>query len=180
MTQHIASKTGDKGTTGLFDGKRYEKAHPIFDLLGGLDEISASLGLVKKYLPDHQKVHFQNLETIQDELLQIGAYFASLKAPRQVMYTDNCLELVEMWLAELEEKLPDLSVFIKPGGANGAAELHVARCVCRRVERSYWVYLDFLNEDEKKLILDIPGKYLNRLSDYLFQLARFVELDKRL
>jgi cob(I)alamin adenosyltransferase len=144
----IVTKTGDQGETGLFDGRRLPKADPTFEVLGDLDELSAHLGLTST--PETRR--------IQEDLFALGALLAGTKGSMQ-----NALTRIEEEINALEPTLPPLKNFILPGGSPEAAQLHLARAVCRRAER-HLTRLPALPEAA------LP--YLNRLSDYLFLLAR--------
>lgn len=136
----IYTKTGDGGTTSLFNGKRVKKSHKIIEALGTIDELNASMGLLK-------------LTDIQKDLMAISAEVAGYK--NQVL--GSRVQWLEKEIDRMQKELPGLRNFILPTG-----QIHLARAVCRRAERR----INFL---KNKNIL----KYLNRLSDYLFVLARW-------
>ena len=144
----IVTKTGDRGETGLLKGERLPKIAPLFDVIGDLDELSAQLGLTP------------SAETgkIQNDLFELGAILAGSSGDMA-----KPLLRIEEELTALEATLPPLKNFILPGGGPSAAQLHLARTVCRRAER----HLAALTEKP-----DHALPYLNRLSDYLFLLAR--------
>ena len=152
----IYTKKGDDGTTSLYGGKRLSKANAIFELLGGLDELSASLGFLGscKVL-----VIKKDVVEIQQRLFEMGASIAGAKP-----FTITVEEL-EKKMDWYESKNKPLSTFILPGGTPAACYLHNARTICRRVERAFVAH--------KNAKLEFPCQYLNRLSDLLFVMARF-------
>jgi cob(I)alamin adenosyltransferase len=166
MAFRIYTKTGDKGETALFGGKRLPKNHLRIDAYGTIDELNAFLGLVR----DHTDGTLASLlKSIQDRLFTIGANLAS--DPDKQMGVPDIVEediqLLEQEMDKMDESLPELKHFILPGGHPVVSYCHVARCVCRRAER----LVVTLSQQEK--VEDILIKYLNRLSDYLFLLGRY-------
>ena len=171
----IYTKTGDNGETALYGGTRVSKANARVEAYGTIDEVNAFLGLAKANISDESII--SQLQKIQFNLFTVGSEAATPTDqltlangnPRlPLMISEKEIEELEIWMDAMEENLKPLQFFILPGGGNETTSLHLARTVCRRAERS----LVFLNETEevrKDLI-----KYLNRLSDYLFVLARFV------
>ncbi len=148
LPMSIVTKTGDKGETGLLKGRRLPKTDPLFEVIGDLDELSAQLGLT----------HNNSTERIQNDLFELGALLAGLEGGMIAQ-----LQRIEEELFVLEPTLAPLKNFILPGGAPEAAQLHLARAVCRRAER----HLASLSIQPAHAL-----PYLNRLSDYLFLLAR--------
>ena len=171
----IYTKTGDAGETALYGGTRVSKSSARVDSYGNIDELNSFIGVAKAQISD--KNILNQLKKIQFNLFTVGSEAATPTDKLTLANGNSRLTLIispketeelEMWMDEMEEKLEPLKYFILPGGGGGATAIHVARTVCRRAERS----LVFLNEAESvrpELI-----KYLNRLSDYLFVLARFV------
>lgn len=162
----IYTKTGDSGTTGLFGGKRLPKNHLRIETYGTVDELNSYIGLVRDVTTDNETRDL--LKSIQDRLFTIGSNLAS-DPDKNVITPDlhvEDIEVLEKAMDKMNEALPALKNFILPGGHTTVSFCHVARCVCRRAER----LVVALNENEpvEPLIL----KYLNRLSDYLFVLAR--------
>ncbi len=162
----IYTRTGDDGTTGLFGGKRVLKCEELVDVYGSIDELNSWIGLVRTQevgLKTQDKSFFQ---TIQEDLFTIGSTLAGWKGD----LTDIGKRVGEMekQIDEWEKELPDLTNFILPGGSTDAARVHVARSICRRVERQA-VALKQKKEIDPAII-----KYLNRLSDLLFTLARII------
>ena len=171
----IYTKTGDKGETALYGGTRVSKASARVDAYGTIDELNSFLGFAKTEIKD--ETVSEQLKKIQFDLFTVGSEsatptdqltLANGKSRLSLMISETEIEELETWMDNFEEELQPLQYFILPGGGKAATALHICRTVCRRAERS----LVFLNESEKvrpELI-----KYLNRLSDYLFVLARYV------
>lgn len=171
MALRIYTKTGDDGTTGLFGGHRVAKDSLRIESYGTVDELNSLLGLVRSY--DITTDHDALLGTVQEGLFVLGADLAtprvsdrSFQIPR---VTEGDVECLERAIDLLEEGLPPLANFILPGGTQGGATLHLARTVCRRAER----IVVRLTHEEPEIGL-LPQQYLNRLSDFLFVLARAV------
>ncbi len=166
MAFKIYTKTGDKGETSLFGGKRLPKHHIRIESYGTVDELNSFIGVVRDHLGDDSLK--KELEVIQNRLFTIGANLAS--DPDKQMDTPDILEsdisLLEQSMDDMDEQLPPLKNFILPGGHPAVSYCHVARCVCRRAERMVVA----LAENEP--VAEILIRYLNRLSDYLFMLAR--------
>ena len=168
----IYTKTGDQGKTSLLGGTRVLKSHIRIEAYGTIDELNAQLGLLKdKEIDPALK---ENLFRIQHELFDIGAYLACETDPskfRLRLIEERHIEKLEQEIDWMEEDLPPLRNFILPGGHPSVSFCHIARCVCRRAERNVIT----LNEYEN--ISGMVIKYLNRLSDYLFVLARRISKD---
>ena len=175
MTFKIYTKTGDKGETSLYGGTRVSKAAARVESYGTLDELNAFIGLAKAEISD-EKVLSQ-LQKIQFDLFTVGSEAATPTDKMLLANGKNRLDLMisekeiielELWMDDFDAELEPLKFFILPSGGKAAATVHVCRTVCRRAERA----MVFLNETEEvrpELI-----KYLNRLSDYLFILARYI------
>jgi cob(I)alamin adenosyltransferase len=170
MALKIYTKTGDKGSTGLIGGTRIPRNHIRIESYGTVDELNSFIGLLADYLQDeHSKTI---LREIQDRLFTIGSSLASdpnknikMKIPA---LREEDISLLEKEIDTMEEKLEPMKFFILPGGHVIVSTAHIARCVCRRAERLCVALQE--NEFIEPLIL----KYLNRLSDYLFVLARYI------
>lgn len=167
----IYTKTGDKGTTSLIGGTKVLKSHERIEAYGTVDELNSYIGLCRDLIED--KSIKSQLQEIQDRLFTIGAALAcdpdketKLKIP-DIKETD--VELLETAMDKMDEDLMPLQHFILPGGHPTVSHIHIARCVCRRTERLV-VNLLLESEEHESLII----KYINRLSDYLFTLSRFV------
>ncbi|MBI5915367.1 MAG: cob(I)yrinic acid a,c-diamide adenosyltransferase [Bacteroidetes bacterium] len=166
MAFKIYTKTGDAGETALFGGKRLPKSHLRIEGYGTVDELNSFLGVVRDSTED---AHIREvLFEIQNRLFDLGAHLATDPSKKMSLpnLTTDDIQLLENEIDSMEGTLPALKNFILPGGHTTASFCHVARCVCRRAER----LVVALNMDEpvEPLVL----KYLNRLSDYLFVLAR--------
>jgi len=164
----IYTKTGDEGETSLFDGTRVSKTHPRVAAYGDVDELQASLGVVRAAIVDDDLATW--LTTLQRDLFALGARLADPAhkiAPRvsKVAITDESIVRLESWIDELEAELPPLKHFILSGGVQAGAGLHLARTVCRRAERAVIA----LGADTVDSLVYV---YLNRLSDLLFVMAR--------
>ena len=172
----IYTRTGDGGETGLFGGGRVSKDHVRVEAYGVVDELNAGLGLCVEAVADQEIRNW--LSWIQNDLFSLGS---SLSAPRGEdgrvrpelpPLPVERLEEMETWIDLATEEAPELRSFILPGGTRGAASLHLARTICRRAERA----VVRLNRDGESDPLVI--KYLNRLSDLLFALARLENVRK--
>ena len=171
----IYTKTGDKGETSLYGGTRVSKAAARVESYGTLDELNAFIGLAKAEISD-EKVLSQ-LQKIQFDLFTVGSeaatptdklILANGKNRLDLMISEKEILELEHWMDDLDAELEPLQFFILPSGGKAAASVHVCRTVCRRAERAM-VYLNETDEVRPELI-----KYLNRLSDYLFILARYI------
>ncbi len=166
MSFKIYTKTGDKGETSLFGGKRLPKSHVRIDSYGTVDELNAYVGLLRDGVED---AHIREvLKSVQDRLFTIGSNLAS--DPDKSMAVPDIREsdiaVLEREMDRLDEELPELKHFILPGGHVVVSYCHLARCVCRRAERQVVAL------SQHEAVEDILIRYLNRLSDYFFMLAR--------
>lgn len=163
----IYTKTGDKGTTALFGGKRVSKDDTRVEAYGDIDELNAILGVCLADLK-HDDLRSLLIQ-IQNDLFAVGAQLANPSKKKQKeksRFTGEKIEYLETSIDRYEEELPPMKDFILPGGHTSSARLHFARTLCRRAERQM-VHL-MRTEEVDPLIL----VYLNRLSDLLFVLAR--------
>lgn len=157
----IYTRTGDAGTTGLGDGSRMDKDDPLIEAMGTVDELNSSLGwLLVQQLP---QVLCEQLVEIQHDLFDLGG---ELCMPGHSVITEPRITGLEQWLDAWNEQLSPLREFILPGGTEAAAAAHVARTICRRAERR------LLTAARAHEINPQSQRYLNRLSDYLFVIAR--------
>lgn len=175
----VYTKTGDKGTTALFGGTRVPKDHIRIESYGTVDELNSYIGLIRdQEINTHYK---EILIEIQDRLFTVGAILAT-PPEKEVMkngelrlqklgIVESDIELLENEIDAMEDSLPQMTHFVLPGGHTTVSYCHIARCVCRRAERLS-VHLSH-NEP----VAPIAIKYLNRLSDYLFVLARKLTFD---
>lgn len=175
----VYTKTGDKGTTALFGGTRVPKDHARIESYGTVDELNSYIGLIRDQEMD---AHYKEiLIEIQDRLFTIGALLATppekevLKngKPRlqKLGIIESDITLLEKEIDCMEAALPQMTHFVLPGGHTTVSYCHIARCVCRRAERLV-VHLS-----HNEAVADVVIIYLNRLSDYLFVLARKLSKD---
>ncbi|CAM1340757.1 cob(I)yrinic acid a,c-diamide adenosyltransferase [Tenacibaculum amylolyticum] len=174
----IYTKTGDKGTTALFGGTRVPKYHLRIESYGTVDELNSYIGLIRDQQID--EVSKNALIKIQDELFTLGAMLATppekevLKNGKERLnipkINQESIDFLENEMDTMNETLPPMTHFILPGGHQTVSFCHIARCVCRRTER-----LAVALHEEEPVDTSIL-MYLNRLSDYLFVLARKLSL----
>lgn len=166
---------GDKGKTSLFSGERVPKHHIRIESYGALDELNSLLGAVLSYLPEQEHAVREDLEGIQSHLFLAGAWLATTPNSSATGYLTtlppDVSKNLEHRIDVLSEQLPVLKEFILPGGQSVAAWSHVARTVCRRCERRL---TELIEESADASELAAIQVYLNRLSDYLFVLARYL------
>ncbi|MCW3073582.1 MAG: cob(I)yrinic acid a c-diamide adenosyltransferase [Flaviaesturariibacter sp.] len=171
MAMKIYTKTGDKGTTSLIGGTKVSKSHIRIESYGTVDELNSWVGVIIDHITDtHSR---QTLKEVQDRLFTIGSSLAcdpekepKLKIPD---LHESDVEALEKEIDRMNETLEPMRAFILPGGAPAVSFAHVARCVCRRAER-LCVAMQADDMEVESLVL----KYLNRLSDYLFVVARYI------
>ncbi|KHD87737.1 MAG: cobalamin adenosyltransferase [Bdellovibrio sp. ArHS] len=171
----IYTRTGDKGTTRLVDGSCVEKFNPRVEAYGTVDELNSVLGVVRSSLAAVTEIKALDaiLEKVQNELFNIGSLLATEKDEVFKLLpaiTDEQIHFLEKQIDLLTVELPELRNFILPAGHLVAAHLHVARTSCRRAERRS---AEIAVKDERYAQ---TLQYLNRLSDYLFVAARWVNL----
>ena len=157
----IYTRTGDEGTTGLADGKRRAKNDPRVHCMGEVDELNASIGFVMSQLDDGPLR--QVLFGVQHDLFDIGA---ELCQPGKQLISEDYVNGLERSADEFGADLGSLKEFILPGGSAAVASIHLARTLCRRVERS------LVGLAQAEFVNPVTGAYINRLSDLLFILAR--------
>ena len=170
----IYTKGGDKGTTSLVGGKRVPKNHPRVEAYGDLDELISFLGII---ISDTQIEQAKmNLRKIQEELMLISAHFASDGSSKALKEVDeSAISFLESEIDSMTAALPPQTAFILPGAPRVSSECHVARTICRRAERhSLAIGTGGEANTEVSGQIVIGQKYLNRLSDYLFTLARYL------
>lgn len=171
----IYTRTGDKGTTRLVDGSCVEKFNPRVEAYGTVDELNSSLGIVRAALTPFAELQELDgiLEKVQNELFNIGSLLATEKDEVFKLLPpihEEQVRFLEMQIDELTFQLPELRNFILPAGHPIAAALHVSRTSCRRSERRS---AEIAVKDERYAL---ALQYLNRLSDYLFVAARWVNM----
>ncbi len=175
----IYTKTGDQGKTSLFGGTRVYKSNLRIDAYGTVDELNSYIGLIRDQKID--KNTFKTLIKIQNDLFTLGAMLATppeneklksgkdrLKIPK---ITEDSASFLEKEIDQINKDLPEMTHFILPGGYPTVSFCHIARNVCRRAER-ITVHLDLTEPVDPNILI-----YLNRLSDYLFVLARKLTKD---
>ncbi|MEZ4856644.1 MAG: cob(I)yrinic acid a,c-diamide adenosyltransferase [Gelidibacter sp.] len=175
----IYTKTGDKGTTALFGGTRVPKHHIRIESYGTVDELNSHIGLIRDQQMDQH--HKTILIRIQDRLFTVGAILATdpekavLKSGKERLnipkITETDIHQLEQEIDAMNESLPPMTHFVLPGGHQTVSFCHIARCVCRRAERLATALNDLEPFQPETL------QYLNRLSDYLFVLARKLSYD---
>lgn len=175
----IYTKTGDKGTTALFGGTRVPKHHIRIESYGTIDELNSHIGLIRDQAID--PIHKTTLMDIQDRLFTVGAILATdpekatlkngkarLNIPK---ISDADIKRLEDSMDSMNTSLPEMTHFVLPGGHQTVSFCHIARCVCRRAERLA-SHLNDLEPFQPETLM-----YINRLSDYLFVLARKLSYD---
>jgi len=183
----IYTKTGDTGTSSLYSGERRPKTDAAFAALGDVDELNSMIGVAREFVAsgaesinessDVTKMTSlasisEQLQEIQSRLLDIGSAVAtpvsssSESKIQRVSFSEGHVEILERWIDQHDATLPQLTNFILPSGGFAASHLHLARAVCRRAERSVFSLVSHGSTDVQVSI------YLNRLSDYLFTIAR--------
>jgi cob(I)alamin adenosyltransferase len=173
----IYTKTGDQGETSLFGGERVKKSHPRVQAYGTLDEANSTIGVAISFIMDAPDADasgtrqqlVEQLTRVQSELFQVGGELASPTPPAYlVLINETEIQRLESEIDQMEKSLAPLVNFILPGGKPGGAALHLARTISRRAEREC-VELASTEAIRPEVI-----RYLNRLSDYLFVAARFM------
>lgn len=171
----IYTKKGDKGETGLLGDRRLPKTDPIFEVLGGLDQSNALTGQAVSLMdPKGDGPLIELLEGLQRNYLAVGSCLAAEKPEEAEVLTNlpEQIKLLEEKIDEWDEILPPLRNFILPGGAPAAAALHVTRTFVRQTERNF-------NRLPKETAPVLVGQYLNRLSDFYFQAARYYNFTQK-
>lgn len=171
----IYTRSGDSGTTGLGTGKRVPKAHPRVEAYGGVDETNAAVGVCVALARDTDPAVGKTLEQLQHDLFDLGADLcvpddpdSGAKATEALRIVDAQVERLEQEIDSLNAELSPLTSFILPGGTAASAELHLARTVVRRAEREMTALA------ETEAVSPAAIRYVNRLSDHLFVLARWL------
>jgi cob(I)alamin adenosyltransferase len=175
----VYTKTGDKGTTALFGGTRVPKHHIRIESYGTVDELNSHIGLIRDQ--EINTLYKNVLIEVQDRLFTVGAILATppekevlkngQKRLQNLGISEPDIEFLENEIDTMENSLPPMTHFVLPGGHTTVSYCHIARCVCRRAERLA-VHLNDIEPTDELVI-----KYLNRLSDYLFVLARKLSFD---
>ena len=175
----VYTKTGDTGTSSLFGGTRVPKHHIRIESYGTVDELNSHIGLIRDQ--NINQLYKNVLIEVQDRLFTVGAILATppeketlkngQKRLQNLGILESDIEYLENEIDTMEDSLPQMTHFVLPGGHTTVSYCHIARCVCRRAERLA-VHLHELEPTDENVI-----KYLNRLSDYLFVLARKLSFD---
>ena len=169
MKSQLYTRTGDQGSTSLVGGERVKKISVRLEAYGTIDELSSCLGNVASDPKCDTEVKGQ-IMNVQNELFNIGGYLATAvkegEEPKCLSIDDSRLKDIEGWIDALDEQTPKIRAFVLPGGCELASKAHIARTVCRRAERRVLDLADIDYVDPAVLT------YLNRLSDYLFIVAR--------
>ena len=165
----IYTRGGDAGETSLFTGKRVKKDEARIEALGSLDELVAALGLAKA-APGADRTIRQRLEDLQARIYLVMSDIAGDASDTSRLPADAAQQL-EAWIDDLEEDLPELKDFVIPGASEASAALHLARTICRRAERRV------VSVSAERALPAIIPAYLNRMSDLLFTMARWVDRD---
>ena len=163
----IYTRTGDDGTTGLGDGTRVPKDAARVEAYGTVDEANSAIGVVLA-VPDLPDAVRRCLVAVQHDLFDLGG---ELCIPGMTLVSDAQVERLEQELDAFNDPLPPLKDFILPGGGPAAAACHLARTIVRRAERRVWT-LSALEAQGAQRVSPVPARYLNRLSDLLFVVAR--------
>ena len=187
----IYTGTGDRGKTSLFSGERINKADKRIEAYGDVDELNSIIGVLIASIPSEQSDLFAVLQTIQSDLFIIGSWLATTPGSPAMAslekIEDDRIKFLEAIIDETEARLPELKGFILPGGDKAASWAHVARAVCRRTERRTVDLMEDASAGQNAgSVRDTSAEvdpwsvqimqtlvYLNRLSDYLFVLARY-------
>lgn len=164
----IYTGTGDKGTTSLVGGQRVSKADQRIESYGTIDELNSFIGLLMTALEERQDLDF--LTFVQHKLFTIGSYLATDQSTTELriesQVTPESITRIEQEIDRIDGALPKMKSFVLPGGCRSASLAHVCRTVCRRAERRIYSLAEASEVEEPVLV------FINRLSDYLFVLAR--------
>ncbi|KAG7480880.1 hypothetical protein MATL_G00060870 [Megalops atlanticus] len=172
----IYTKTGDKGFSSTFTGERRPKEDQVFEALGTTDELSSAIGLAREFCIDQGHPFTEELDKIQCVLQDVGSNIATPRSSareshiKKTKFMGQPVSDLESWIDKYTEELPPLANFILPSGGKSSAALHMARSVCRRAERSVAPIVRSGEADPE------VAKFLNRLSDYLFTVARYAAM----
>lgn len=169
----VYTKTGDKGTSSLYNGERRGKTDAVFHALGDIDELNSAIGVAREFAEGMDIQLSEQLEETQSRLLDVGSAVATpvdkstdTKLQRTA-FSATHTEQLERWIDGMDAQLAPLKNFILPSGGKAASFLHMSRSICRRAERSTVPLVQTGSTDAA------VGTYLNRLSDYLFTAARY-------
>lgn len=168
----IYTKRGDQGNTNLIGGRTVKKYDLRVHAYGEVDELNSEVGLLVAMMKEEKELKnlVSPLQTIQHHLFDIGSLLADKENKLELSFPDTYIEELELQIDSLDKDLPSIDYFILPGGSKAAAQAHVSRTVTRRVER-HLVELSTKETIDKHSLI-----YMNRLSDYFFVLARFINI----
>lgn len=170
MKSQLYTRTGDQGKTSLVGGERVAKNSVRLEAYGTVDELSSFLGAIASDPKCTDEVKGQ-IMNIQNEMFNIGCYLATAVSqgtePHCASLSTVCEQTLEEWIDTLDEQTPKIRAFVLPGGCPLAAKAHLARTVCRRAERR------IIDLSEQECVDPAVIRYVNRLSDYLFIVARY-------
>lgn len=166
----IYTKTGDKGRTSLATGKRVSKSDLRLEAYGTADELNSFMGLLRASLNKCEGEWVKDIDAklgwVQNRLFDVGAILAGA----DMLFKEENVLYLEKWMDEMDSKLSVLKEFVLPGGNEQVSLCHVCRCVARRLEREVVKWLEESGEEMDSVVV----RYVNRMSDYLFVLSRFV------
>ena len=185
----VYTKTGDKGTTSLVGGRRVKKFNPRVEAYGTVDELNSHIGLLAEMVSNSSITSITSITSSNNDS-SITSITSSLKKMQDCLFViqtllatedesiyqklpqlkEDAVAEVEHWIDEMEAKLPKHNRFVIPGGSLASAQAHVCRTVCRRAER------EIVRLTEEETIEENIMKYINRTSDYLFVLSRYILL----
>jgi cob(I)alamin adenosyltransferase len=173
----IYTGSGDRGMTSLFSGERVKKSYERVEAYGDVDELNSVLGALAAALPGDQDTMVKEIQNIQSDLFHLGAWLATTPDSPTLAKIEKLsttkIKYLESAIDRIQEGLPPLQAFILPGGHLSAALAHIARTVCRRTERHVVLLRAEYTAKEVTEQFEAVLSYLNRLSDYLFVLARY-------
>ncbi|MDC1107272.1 cob(I)yrinic acid a,c-diamide adenosyltransferase [Prolixibacteraceae bacterium] len=173
----VYTKTGDKGKTSLLGGTRVDKFHPRLEAYGTVDELNSYIGMIRCFTEKSSQEEIILIE-IQKKLFVVGGVLATdiekVEESKRLICNEEDIVLLEKEIDRMDEFLEPMQFFILPGGEQGSSFCHLARTVCRRTERLVLKLSTEMDIQENVL------KYLNRLSDYLFVLARYISEQKNI
>lgn len=173
----VYTGTGDQGKSSLYSGERVAKNHPYLEAGGDVDELNSVIGGIKTLLPTNCSHIIPDLHQIQSNLMKVGAYIATTRNSPAIekvpKISETDVQNLETAIDTLQNDLPQLTGFIVPNGHISAVMTHIARTICRRTERHVVAISLQIGVGEAPKHLRYQLTYLNRLSDYLFMLARY-------
>ncbi|MBN1356592.1 cob(I)yrinic acid a,c-diamide adenosyltransferase [bacterium] len=175
----IYTRMGDDGTTRLYSGERVSKCHPRIEACGAVDELNAAVGMLMAGNLPEKPVLTRELTGIQNRLIEFGSRLAtSAGSPSRAELDDDWIASIERAIDRMDELLPELKAFILPGGCENSARAQMCRVICRRAERHVVRLMDENHGERADAFLKPVLAGLNRLSDYFFVLARYLNMLK--